>query len=142
MKKTIEIRRPKKTTVIIDGEMITIKRFGMVQKLKGDKSIPLNSIASVQFRKAKLGVNGMLRFSLLGNNGFHGALADDNSILFVTKYNDEICEIKKYIEQYLINKSGSITNDYSELKKLKELLDLDIISPEEFELKKKKTLGL
>ena len=49
--------------------------------------------------------------------------------------------IKNYLEN---SKKGNASNnvDYSQLQKLKELLDGGVISQEEFDAKKKQILGL
>ncbi|MEE0830114.1 MAG: hypothetical protein UIM26_01475 [Longicatena sp.] len=45
-------------------------------------------------------------------------------------------------EQQTTNKSQQTTNKYEELKQLKELLDLDIITQNELNIKKKELLGI
>ena len=49
----------------------------------------------------------------------------------------------KCIEEKSVQKNDNTINDpYENLKKLKELLDMDIITQEEFDKKKKELLGL
>ena len=67
-------------------------------------------------------------------------IADELLAIFIQ--NDCIAiEIKNYIEN---SKKGNASNnvDYSQLQKLKELLDGGVISQEEFDAKKKQILGL
>ena len=45
-------------------------------------------------------------------------------------------------EQQTTNKSQQTTNKYEELKQLKKLLDLDIITQNELNIKKKELLGI
>ena len=62
--------------------------------------------------------------------------------------NAEAREIKDYIENIILNRSknqGTVVQQASpaeELKKFKELLDMGVISQEEFDAKKKQILGL
>ena len=65
--------------------------------------------------------------------------------------NEEAMKIKSYVEEqimnYANNKSGTTivqqpASPAEELKKMKELLDMGIITQEEFDAKKKQLLGL
>ena len=116
---------------------------------KKEISIPFDSIISVIYKKPSFLNKGTLEFktaqagygAINWGFGISTQLNDANTILF-NKENDCIAiEIKNYIEN---SKKGNASNnvDYSQLQKLKELLDGGVISQEEFDAKKKQILGL
>jgi len=138
-------------------DKIVIKRKGvtsfMVHGLKGDKTIYYNNITSVQFKKGNNWINGHIQFSIKGGNesrgGSFAAASDENTIMITAKKNDEAEEVVEYINNKLaeINNRafGNVTQAVSpaeELKKFKELLDMEIITQAEFDAKKKQLLGL
>lgn len=58
-------------TVHFDGQFVTIERTGFLARLtvgKGQKRIPLRSIASIQWKPPGLAVNGYIEFSVAGGN--------------------------------------------------------------------------
>ncbi|MDO4744896.1 MAG: SHOCT domain-containing protein, partial [Clostridia bacterium] len=59
---------------------------------------------------------------------------------FKAKFDDAICQAQKSTVE--TTKSQSAFSVADELKKFKELLDMDIITQEEFDAKKKQLLGL
>lgn len=143
MKRVYEIKKPQKATITLSNDSIIIKKHGHFQKLKGENIIPFSSIASLQFREAKLTVNGMLRFTIIGNPSFRGSIADDNTILFVRKNSDGIEEIRDYIQSKLFSDVEKASVDaVSEIRRFKHLFDDGIISEEEFLSKKKQLLEL
>ena len=101
--------------------------------------IPIDKINSVSYKK------GMLLSTL---KMFNGAAPveikniDNNTIERLTK------EINSAIKEYSVSNSQPMNinqNSFSaadEIKKFKELLDLDVITQEEFNEKKKELLGL
>ena len=124
--------------------------------LKGDKTIYFNNITSVQLKKAGW-TAGYLQFSILGGResvaGVLGATQDENTITFNSNKNDEAETIAEHINKKLSefrngimqHQTASITPASSpadEIRKYKELLDMDAITKEEFDLKKKQILGL
>lgn len=118
----------------------------------GTKTIPLSSIKSVQFKKAGKVLGGYIQFSILGGvecqGGLNNAIADENSVMIAAKENDIAQKIKDYVESRIIEYSkpqvtvAQQPSAADELKQYKELLDMDIITQEEFDLKKKQLLGL
>ncbi len=112
-----------------------------------NKSIPMQSIKSVQVQQT------FIQFGVLGDrkasSGTSGAYYDENSILLKNREQlNEALKIKKYIENCISEKKSSekeTANSISaadEILKLKQLLDMGIITAEEFEAKKKQLLGL
>lgn len=145
-------KRPHKTTVIVDDEGLIIKRKGALsfatQGIKGEKKIYFKNITALEFRKPTALITGYIQLSILGSvesrNGIKGTAQDENSILFWKSDALEGEELKKIIENNINKKekeNDSISN-LDELKKLKELLDLGAITPDEFETKKKELLDI
>ena len=118
--------------------------------VSGMKTIPMQSIQSVQFKEGGMAFNGFIKFGVLGGNekqgGIMGATEDENSVIFKKKDNTEARQIKDFIESkiYASNKpSATIINQVSsadEIMKLKSLLDSGVITDEEFEKKKSQLL--
>ena len=137
-------------------EKVIIERGGvlgfMSQGLAGAKTIPMDSIVSVQFKEGNMFTNGFIQFGILGGResqgGAFGATQDENSVMIKASTNNEARQIKDYIESIVLNRSkkqGAVVQQLSsadELKKFKELLDDGIITQEEFDAKKKELLGL
>ena len=91
-------------------------------------------------------------FKLAESKGYYvpaqNATQDENTVMIKQATNAEAREIKDYIENIILNRSknqGTVVQQASpaeELKKFKELLDMGVISQEEFDAKKKQILGL
>ncbi|MEJ6349032.1 SHOCT domain-containing protein [Holzapfeliella sp. He02] len=143
-----------KTTITISDEMLKIKRKGLSKKithgLSGEKEININNITSVQVKKPTIFTKGYIQLAYTGSpetkNGILAAGLDENSVLFVHKDQEKIDEIKSYINSIIYRKKdNSSTNNLSvadEIKKLKELLDQDVLTQDEFDAKKTELLEL
>lgn len=118
----------------------------------GGKRLSIADITSIQFMEPVATTYGFIQFTYPGSGegkaGVVEAVDDENSIP-VSKTNVELARtIVEYIEQTKrAMKSGvtPIVNQPSaadELKKFKELLDMGVITQEEFDAKKKQLLGL
>lgn len=144
-----------KATITIDDDKIRIKRSGMVSfnahGLKGEKTIMINQISAVQLKLGGVTI-GYIQFILIGSQeskgGLRASFNDENSVCFDRRSNKDAQEIKNYIENFNSKSSNNnitnvIKNDdkYDKLKKLKELLDNNVISQEEFENEKTKILN-
>ena len=157
------------TTITLYSDVIVIDRSNSSQVTfgrgievnpqgKGTKSIPLRMIQSVEFQEAEevlLGTKlGVLEFSMPGrDNGFtttavQARMFNLNRFQFLVQYNDAARAIKDYVEDYIIKQPSQSTtviqqlSAADEIKKFKELLDMGIITQEEFDAKKKQLLGL
>ncbi|SFC51909.1 DUF4429 domain-containing protein [Bacillus sp. UNCCL81] len=141
----------------INGNKIVIKRKGMLAKmtqgLKGDKEILIKQISSIQFKPAGSLTNGYIQFAFSGGKenkgGLFDATKDENSIMFNKKQQKEFEAIKALIEEKLEefhNPAPAATQSApdvaDQIKKFSELRDSGIISPEEFEAKKKQLLNI
>lgn len=75
-----------------------------------------------------------------------GSAADENTVCFVKTDLDIALRIKSEIEKLMLNSSQYVTNSSSNdpdlIQKYKQLFNDGIITPEEFQAKKKEILGL
>jgi len=99
-------------TVVFDGSMVVIRRSGAMARLtlgKGEKRIPLRSIAAVQFKPAGM-VRGFIQFTIPGGNERRSkfgsqttdAAKDENSVLFNTGQQSAFEALRDAIEARLI----------------------------------------
>lgn len=130
---------------------IVIKREGFLSVLSkgfaGEKTIPIKSITSIQFKPATfLSGNGFIKFCYGGSVEERGtlkdAVSDDNAVIFSKKSNTAFQELRETIEKRRITEvpaqyNGSIPDAIEKLAALKEK---GIISEEEFSQKKKELL--
>lgn len=137
-------------------DRVIIERGGalgfLTQGLAGAKTIPMDSIMSVQFKEGNMWTNGFIQFGIMGGKeargGIFNATQDENTVMIKAATNDNAREIKDYIEGIILNRSKNketVVQQVSpaeELKKFKELLDMGVISQAEFDAKKKQILGL
>lgn len=125
-------------SVLVTGKnskiIVTDKRVYGVAKFNARVDIPLDSVSSISTIDF---VNGV---SIASSSGF---------IKFWFIYNSK--EIHKVMSDLLISRNSSINasiapknemNNFEDIIKLKELLDKNLISQEEYEIKKKQILGL
>lgn len=138
-------------TVYEDRLVITHKGLMgfLTQGLSGAKTLQMDSIKSVQYKKGGL-VNGYIQFGLYGSDKSTGALdatSDENTVMFTYNANNEAEALRDLVQKKISElakqkSSGSIPSGADEILKYKGLLDQGIISQEEFEAKKKQLLGL
>lgn len=153
-----------KAEVIIKDNTLTIRRPGVLAKLShgftGDKTIMLNQISAVQIKKVGF-ARGYIQFVMAGREERKSGMAfgaKDENIIYIASYskkvndyhNQEMDEIKEYIENYNANMMRPIQvvqqvretkSDFDKLKDLKELLDSGVLTQEEFDETKKKILN-
>lgn len=137
-------------------DRVIIERGGalgfLTQGLAGAKTIPMDSIMSVQFKEGNMWTNGFIQFGIMGGKeargGVFNATQDENTVMIKAATNDDARAIKDYIESIILNRSKNKetviqqASPAEELKKFKELLDMGVISQAEFDAKKKQILGL
>ena len=119
----------------------------------GGKKINISDITAIQFKQPAGMSIGFMQFSFPGSGeskmGVVDAINDENSVP-VSPQNAALAqEIYDYLEarrKELKSGAGATVlqqvSAMDELKKLKELLDLGIVTQEEFDAKKKQLLGL
>ena len=132
-----------------------VKALMFGSALNGDKEFYYKDLTSVQFKN--LGVTtGYIQFEYAGSHSGNN-FASENSFTFsatlgTAKYNklkDEMPGIYEDIRKR-VNEAKNVANTpiaaaispAEELKKFKELLDMGIITQEEFDIKKKQLLGI
>lgn len=134
-------------------DKVILKRKGAVAKLtqgffKGDKTIYIKQITGIQVKPGSAFTNGYIQFTISGGNestrGILKATQDENSLMFEKKNNDLVAEIKMKIEEIM---GSNETKNYSsssadEILKYKELLDMGVITKDDFEAKKKQLLNI
>jgi len=116
----------------------------LTQGLKGKKDIYFHNITSIQIKKPGL-TAGYLQLSIPGGKeskkGLFDAVADENTILFVTSKQYEMAQkIKEHIEKKVRSKNTNSVSSADEIEKLHSLMEKGILTNEEFEKKKKKLL--
>jgi len=113
--------------------------------LRGDKSIPYASIVAVQLKEAHW-TAGYIQLTLKGGseskNGLFESARDENSINFYQHSNKIFLEAKEIIESKINQKISNHDNVSDEIEKLAELKNKGIITDEEFNLGKRKLLGI
>lgn len=136
-------------------DRIIITRKGALSKMtqgffKGDKTIYINQITSIQVKKGGIITNGYIQFSIGGGiespKGIMDATKDENTIMYNYKQNNLVDEIKEFIEaavkrQRYPSTAIQSTSTADELLKLKSLLDEGVLTQKEFEEQKKKLLS-
>lgn len=134
-------------------DRIVIERKGYIANsifgAASDKIIPLDSVASVQFKKPGFFV-GYLQFGIYGaveaKSNVFNANEDENTVTFSSKKTELAISIKNYIENAISqrSKSSSVRSESiaDEILKFKQLADSGVITQEEFEAKKKQLLGI
>lgn len=146
--------RSSKTIITLKGNSLKISRRGFTNRINhgnsGYKEFDITSISSVQVKKPTFFTKGFIQFTFPGSSenkkGLTSAITDENSVIYTKTDEDKIQEIKKYIDAIIYNVSepqqSMASSAADEIKKLKELLDQDILTQEEFDAKKKQILGL
>lgn len=117
--------------------------------LAGSKDIWIEQISSIQIRKPAMGTNGYIQFSFFGghegNSGLLHAAGNENAVLFDSSQEHLFIKIKQLIEERIaiIKQPKTLdSGNISDIEKLFELKKQGIITEEEFQLTKRKILGI
>lgn len=136
--------------IILEENKIIIKRKGfsafILHGFKGDKTILIKNITSVQYKKPGILTNGYIQLSIAGGNesktGLLDATKDENTVIFTTQQENDFLKIKEYIENFEgNNNSNSNNNSIEQIKKLADLKEQGILTEAEFENKKAELLA-
>jgi hypothetical protein len=144
-------------SVRFDGEFITIIRKGFLARAgvgKGEKRIPIASVAAVQWKPAGRLVNGYIEFSISGGNEgrsrFGSATTDaarnENAVIFTRKQMSGFAELRSEIEAAIADhhggkSAGADKPSVAELiNQLAELKKKGILTTEEYNIKKAELL--
>lgn len=118
--------------------------------LAGEKVISMSSIKAVQYRAGGL-INGFIQFEVGGRQvTMRNATQDENTVIILAgRQSEEAKRIKEYVENRIFeienSKNQPVIQQNSaadEVLKLKQLLDMGVLTQEEFDKKKKEILGL
>ena len=132
---------------------VVIRRKGALATMShgftGDKEILIRNITGVQLKPGSAMLNGYIQFTIPGGNeskrGIGAATQDENTVMFHKNENEVAKSIKDKIEQIQMdmNKPQAVaaSSPVDEIRKLKTLLDDNIITQEEFDEKKSKLLA-
>lgn len=142
------------------------RKFSSPHGNSGDKEILLTSITAVQLWQHHITSDGYIQFSILGgiesakrdwrdifSDSVFDSFFDENTVVFKGNQASDFVSIKELIlnkienrdiEKIQINNVANKNNidDIEYLQKLSELKDKNIITEEEFNIKKKEILGL
>lgn len=156
-KRAYEFKSYGKFYVEINNDLITITSRGFVNyENRGgnsSKTIKIENISAVELKTSGVGAR-YIQFIIKGSsevrNGSKGAIKDENSIPFYSQ--QEIAyamQIKDYIDNYkpktnvqsqtIIHQNNSSVAD--EILKFKNLVDIGVITEDEFDKKKKELLN-
>jgi predicted Zn finger-like uncharacterized protein len=141
-------------SVIVDGATIRITKKAGPFSAEREKTFPIRNISSVEVKKPGVFVAGFIQFSIAGGaarnssytitGGAFDAAQDENSVLFLGQEKYQIAlKIKNYVETYRETAPPASTLAISaadEILKLKALMDQGIITPDEFETKKRRLI--
>lgn len=118
----------------------------------GGKRINFADLTAIQFKEPAGMSVGFIQFAYPGSTELKGgviaAMNDENSVPVSPQNLQQAREIVEYIEQRRTELRAPVAaavaapSAMDELRKLKELLDLGIVTQEEFDAKKKQLLGL
>lgn len=147
-----------KTKVIIDGNYVRVDKKGAINAItrgfSGEKSYRIDKLSGIQIKKPGLVTTGYFQFLTTAANetgGLWNAIQDDNSFTFSPPELAMAEELKESIETEQSNQNiqkqiqpmnSEKISVADELKKFKELLDMDAITSEEYNQKKKELLNL
>lgn len=140
-----------------DGVYVVITRSGWRARTtigKGEKRIPVASIASVQWKPAGPLMSGFIQFETAGMGGTrsrsgsqtYDAAKDENSVLFTRKQQAAFEQLRAAVEQAIAARHSpqpqhaAPASVADELVKLAQLRDQGVLSPVEFEQQKARLL--
>ena len=141
-------------TVYEDRVVISKKGSGFISG-NSNKTLPMANIMSVSVTPSTVWARGFIEFSVPGgkdSKNIEQAMKNENALpIKASSQNEVAMKIKEYVDEQIMkfanNKGGTTivqqaASPAEELKKMKELLDMGIITQEEFNAKKKELLGL
>lgn len=155
MAEIFEFKSAGKYVITVDEYGVSIQQKGLLNAMAvgitGTKQLPFASMTAVQFKPAGM-LSGYIQFSVLGGNeakgGVFQAAGDENTIMFTKKEQDEANRLKELVEGKIreaqMSKSSPMQNVKSpaeQILEFKKLLDMGVITQEEFDLKKAQLLG-
>lgn len=94
-------------SIVYDDKKIIIKRKGFMafaaHGIKGDKTIPIKNITSLQFKETIKFGRGYIQFSIMGGReakgGMFQGIYDENTVQFTYRQQSDFKKMKEYIEE-------------------------------------------
>lgn len=142
-------------TVSFYGTFVTITRKGFLARAtvgKGEKRIPVGQITAVQFKPAGIVTNGFIQFTIGGGierrskfgSQTRDAVEDENSVVFHKAQQPAFEQLRSAIEASIaapVRNGAPQPDAVDQLRRLAELRDAGLVSPEEFAATKTRLLG-
>ena len=151
--------------IMLGDEGLVISRSRLYQGLGGQKSIPYASITAVHFKDAELFSEGFVQLSVLGGieskGGRLAARYDENTLAFRLNNKARFAELRREIEQRMALSRGrrpatpaaeppvparedrkDQPSVAAEIERLAALLQSGRLSEEEFQIAKRKAIGI
>ena len=136
-------------TVVFDGEFVTIVRSGLSRLTTGrpTKRIALADITAVEVTPAGHLVSGYIRFASPGAGSTKkGPAGDETAVVFTKSQASAFEEMRAAVDEAIGRKqtilsAGGAGSLADELTKLARLIELELLTREEFEEAKAKLLG-
>lgn len=83
----------------------------LLEGIKGDKNIPIRSIAAIQFKAASTLLSGYIQFNLIGDSGSKGGFQmaglDESTVEFVKREEPKFLEIKNFLDTKIAGTNNS-----------------------------------
>jgi hypothetical protein len=148
--------------ISVDADWVTLHRKGFNARLqvgKGEKRLPIGTIAGVQWKPAGAMVDGFIQFSVPGGNekrsalgsATKGARQDENSVTFRRGQQPDFEQVREFVEQAIATRGAgggqTIVHQAAapdladQLTKLAVLRDQGILTDEEFAQQKARLLS-
>lgn len=151
MSKNFDFKSNGKTQVTVENGFVKISRRGLMNRINnggGEKNIRINALSGVQVKKPGL-TTGYIQFIFSGSKdttGVMDAVKDENTILFTKSEYKQALELRDHVEELLnqptlTQSAATSVSTADELLKLKQLLDIGVLSQAEFDSQKEKLLN-
>jgi len=142
--------------ISVDDDFVTLQRKGMVARVqvgKGEKRLPISTIAGVQWKSAGVVVDGFLQFSVPGGNERRSSLGsqtatarhDENSVTFRKTQQADFEAVRAFIESVIARRGRHVvpaTPDLADqLERLAALRNQGVLTEQEFATQKARLLG-
>jgi len=143
--------------ISVDEDFVTLHRKGFAARVsvgKGDKRLPISTIAGVQWKPAGAIVEGFLQFSVPGGNERRSALGsqtstarqDENSVTFRKAQQGEFEAVRAFIESAIARRNRPIPTAAApdladQLGRLAALRDQGVLTEDEFAVQKARLLS-
>lgn len=159
-----EIIRMKGTngTIIVHEDRIIISRKGFVafisQGIMGDRNYFYSDLRSIEYKKPSIFANGYIKLIIAGTNDVNASVgilgstlesSKDPNTIILRAFNSTIPSLSEEVYKIILDKINASNKQINmsqlspadEILKFKKLLDDNIITQEEFSIKKQELLN-